>query len=479
MSAGGIGDGIFSGNWSIRRTMLAILLLLTIGVWSMGTLLLYLEAGRESERLFDQSLDETAHLLLVLADHEIEEFSVAPPHAPMEGHDVADGRHLLFQIWDANGNLRYKSMGAPEQPFVAPGISGFGNATIAGTAWRTYSAWNARHRLQIQVGEPGTRRSDVSLRVAWKLMLFALLILPVMGAGIWWTVNRGLRPLLVSAREVSRGTPNDLRPMRTAGAPVELQPLLKALNHLFERVSSSFEREQRFTADAAHELRTPLAAIKTNLQVLQGARTEVERNEFIAALGVSVDRSTRLVAQLLTLARLDPQQQRAAVLEPVDMSALLTAQLPELRREAVRLQLHLEAQIDPVRCPLDADGFLILFRNVIDNALRYTPQSGTVRICCRVDGSDACLTVADSGPGIPVPMRERVFDRFVRLSDAGTPGSGLGLSIVRNIILAHGATIALKDGLDGRGLLVEMRFPRGPDAPPCERSIRMIDHPLQ
>ena len=166
MSAGGIGDGIFSGNWSIRRTMLAILLLLTIGVWSMGTLLLYLEAGRESERLFDQSLDETAHLLLVLADHEIEEFAVAPPHAPMEGHDVADGRHLLFQIWDANGNLRYKSMGAPEQPFVAPGISGFGNATIAGTAWRTYSAWNARHRLQIQVGEPGTRREVVLLQEA-------------------------------------------------------------------------------------------------------------------------------------------------------------------------------------------------------------------------------------------------------------------------------------------------------------------------
>jgi two-component system sensor histidine kinase QseC len=465
MKARRIGDGIFSGNWSVRGTMLAVLLLLTISVWSMGTLILYLEAGNESRKLFDQSLEETAHLLLVLANHEIEELAAAPPHAPMEGHDVAEGRYLLFQIWDANGTLRYKNKGAPDQPFANAGTSGFGHATIAGTTWRTYAAWNTSHRLQIQVGEPGTRRNDISGRFAWKLLLFAMLILPVMGIGIWWTVSRGLRPLLVSAEEVSRRTPNDLRPMKTDGAPVELQPLLHAINHLFERVSNTFEREQRFTADAAHELRTPLAAIKTNLQVLQGARTEVERNEFIAALGVSVDRSTRLVAQLMTLSRLDPQQQRAAVLGPVDLSGLLTAQLPELRRQADRLQLRFDAHIEPVRCLLDPDSFLILFRNVIDNAFRYTPQCGTVRLSCRVDGSEACLTVADSGPGIPAAMRERVFDRFVRLSNAGTPGSGLGLSIVRNIVLAHGASIALKDGPGGHGLLVEIRFALAREAP--------------
>ena len=463
MKVGGAAQKAFTASWSVRSTMLAILLLLTIGVWSVSTFILYFEARQESQKLFDQSLEETAHLLLVLADHEIEERAATPAHEPMEGHDVADGRYLLFQIWDANGVLRYKNKGAPDQAFSSAGATGFGHVTISGKTWRTYSAWNAGHRLQIQVGEPGTHRNDISERFAYKLLLFALLILPVMGTGIWWTVSRVLRPLLASAQEVARRTPNDLRQVKTEGAPVELQPLLFAINHLFEQVSSTFEREQRFTADAAHELRTPLAAIKTNLQVLHGARSEAERKEFIAALDISVDRSTRLVGQLMTLARLDPQQQ-PAVLGEVDLAGLLTSQLPELRRQAEQRQISFSADIEPVRCLLDPDGFRILFRNLVDNAFRYTPPSGSVSLSCRVDGQHACLSLADSGPGIPAEMRERVFDRFVRLSNTGTPGSGLGLSIVKNIVAAHGASSALKDGPDGRGLLVEIRFALARDA---------------
>lgn len=441
--------------------MLAILLLLTIGVWSVSTFLLYFEARQESQKLFDQSLEETAHLLLVLADHDIEERAATPSHEPMKGHDVADGRYLLFQIWDASGVLRYKNPGAPDQAFSGAGATGFGQVTISGKTWRTYSAWNASRRLQIQLGEPGTHRNDISERFAYKLLLFALLVLPVMGTGIWWTVSRVLRPLLASAQEVSRRTPNDLRQVRTEGAPVELQPLLLAINHLFEQVSSTFEREQRFTADAAHELRTPLAAIKTNLQVLHGARSEAERQEFIAALDVSVDRSTRLVDQLMTLARLDPQRQPAA-LGDVDLAALLTAQLPELGRQAGQHRIGFSADIEPARCLLDPDSFRILLRNLVDNAFRYTPPAGSVSLSCRVEGQHARLSLTDSGPGIPAGMREQVFDRFVRLSHTGAPGSGLGLSIVKNIVAAHGARIALKDGPGGRGLLVEICFALAP-----------------
>lgn len=457
MTTSGAPRATASASWSVRSTMLAILLLLTIGVWCVSTVILYSEARQESQKLFDQSLEETAHLLLVLADHEIEERGVTPSHEPMEGHDVADGRYLLFQVWDANGVLRYKNKGAPDQPFTGSGAAGFGNLTRAGETWRTYSAWNASHRLQIQVGEPGTHRNAISDRFAYKLLLFALMILPVMGTGIWWTVSRVLRPLLASAQEVACRTPDDLRQVKTGGAPVELQPLLLAINHLFEQVRNTFEREKRFTADAAHELRTPLAAIKTNLQVLQGARSEAERNEFIAALDASVDRSTRLVGQLMTLSRLDPQQQ-SAKLVPVDLAALLTSQLPELKQQAEQREIAFSADIEPVCCMLDRDSFMIAFRNLVDNAFRYTPHFGTVRLSCRVDGSHACVGLANSGPGIPADMREQVFDRFVRLPGSGMPGSGLGLSIVKNIVAAHGASIALKDGLDGRGLLLEIRF---------------------
>ena len=437
--------------------MLTILLLLTIGVWGVSTVILYSEARKESQKLFDQSLEETAHLLLVLADHEIEERAALPAHEPMEGHDVADGRYLLFQVWDANGMLRYKNNGAPDQPFTEFGTTGFGNVTRSGQVWRTYSAWNASHRFQIQVGEPGTRRNAISDRFAYKLLLFALLLLPVMVTGIWWTVSRVLRPLLASAQEVARRTPDDLRQVRTEGAPVELQPLLLAINHLFEQVSSTFEREKRFTADAAHELRTPLAAIKTNLQVLQGARSEAERREFIAALDVSVDRATRLVGQLMTMARLDPQQEPVDLVK-VDLGELLASRLPELQQQAAQRALVLTANIEPVCCLLDPDSFTILFRNVMDNAFRYTPKYGTVELSCRIDGPHACLSIANSGPGIPAEMREHVFDRFVRLHGSGMPGSGLGLSIVKNIVAAHGASIVLKDGPGGCGLLVEIRF---------------------
>lgn len=465
MSAVSAAPGAPSATWSVRSTMLAILLLLTIGVWSVSTVILYMEARQESRRLFDQSLEETAYLLLVLADHEIEEGAVTPPHVPMQGHDVADGRYLLFQIRDANGVLRYKNKGAPDQPFSAAGIAGFGNVTISGETFRTYSAWNASRRLQIQVGESDTHRNAIGERFAWKLLLFALMVLPVMGTGIWWTVSRVLRPLLVSAQEVARRTPDDLRQVKTQGAPVELQPLLLAINQLFEQVSSTFEREKHFTAYAAHELRTPLAAIKTNLQVLQGARSEAERSEFIAALDVSVDRSTRLVGQLMTLARLDPQRQPARLVT-VDLAALLTAQLPALQQQAAQRHIAFSTDIEPVRCQLDRDSFLILLRNLVDNAFRYTPQSGTVRLSCRVDGPHACLGLANSGPGIPPDMREQVFDRFVRLSGTGTTGSGLGLSIVKNIVAAHGASITLKDGPEGGGLLVEIRFAVAADEPP-------------
>ena len=446
-------------NWSVRRTLIAMLLLLTISVWGVSSLILYVEAGQESQELFDQSLQETAHLLLTLADHEVQEQRTLGPHVPVQGAQGVSERYLLFQMWDQNGRLLYKNSGAPDRPFSGPDHAGFGSVTLEGNKWRIYTVWNRSHQLQIQVAEPGTHRKEISGRFAWKLLAFVMLVIPVMTMGIWWSVNRVLRPLLVSADEVGQRTPNDLHDVRIAGAPTELRPLLVAINHLFERVRNALEREQRFTADAAHELRTPLAAIKTNLQVLQRARSEQERDEFITGLGVSVDRATRLVEQLMTLARLDPQHGRHAQLTAQDISMLLAQQLPELANQAGKLQLQFTTQCQSAVCLVHADSFLIMFRNLADNALRYTPAPGTVTVSCGVELEQAWLRIANTGAGIPAPMRERIFERFFRLSAAGQSGSGLGLSIVRSIVQAHGATIDLEDGMDGAGLLITIRFP--------------------
>ncbi len=446
-------------NWSLRRTLLALMLVLTMSVWAFSAVIVYVDADHESHELFDQSLAETAHLLLTLADHEVIERMAMSPEALAESDNQTIAQYLKFQVWNDKGRMLYKNKGAPDTPFAPDAKPGFGWRTLDGQHWRTYVAWDSNQHLQIQVAEPSSHRKEISWRFAYKLLLFALLILPLMAAGIWWAVNRVFRALQESANQVSQRTPNDLQEVSLDGAPNEVHPLLHAINRLFERVSRTLEHEQRFTADAAHELRTPLAAIKTNLQVIQRARNDAERAEFIVGLGVSVDRATRLVEQLMTLARLDPQYEANHALEKRDLSVLLAAQLPVLREQAGKQQLQLDATLEPALCLVHQASFLILLRNLIDNALRYTPAGGRVHLSCQIRQQQVCLSIADSGPGIPVEMRMRVFDRFFRLSDAGKSGSGLGLSIAKRIAEAHHATIELADGIDGAGLAVQICFP--------------------
>jgi two-component system sensor histidine kinase QseC len=443
--------------WSLHRTLLALLLTLTVSVWSLSTLLVYIEADQESQELFDQSLKETAHLLLALADHEMEEKRTDQQPMTLAGPGTHD-QYLRFQIWDENRRLLYKNQGAPDQPFVASDASGYGTTRFNGQPWRTYAAWNGEHHVQIQVAEPNSHRKDISGRFAYKLLLFALIVIPLMAGAIWWSVKRVFRALSSSADQVSQRTPNDLRKVDLDGAPVELHALLHAINRLFERVGRALEREQRFTADASHELRTPLAAIKTNLQVIQRARNDGERAEAAAGLSISVDRATRLVEQLMALSRLDPQYVAAPAPQPIDLAALIASQLPDLRRQADKKAIAVGSDLRPATCLANLDSILILLRNLSDNALRYTPQQGRVEIRCWTEQGRARLRVADSGAGIPPDMRERVFERFVRLPGTGASGSGLGLSIVKNIADIHQAGITLGEGLDGAGLAVEIDF---------------------
>ncbi|MFZ6674763.1 sensor histidine kinase N-terminal domain-containing protein [Undibacterium sp. Xuan67W] len=266
-------------RWSLRRALLTILLSITISVWVCSGVIIYIESDQESQELFDQSLAETAHLLLTLADHEVEERMTLSANQLAESNVEEHNQYLLFQIWDQNKRLLYKNTGAPDLAITTSNLSGFGWTKLNGQLWRTYSVWNSSHHLQIQVGEPISHRKEISGRFAYKLLLFAVLVLPLMAGAIWWSINRLFRVLRQSADEVAKRTPNDLRKVDLAGAPTELHTLLNAINQLFERVSNAMEQEQRFTANASHELRTPLAAIKTNLQVIQRARHDEERQQ--------------------------------------------------------------------------------------------------------------------------------------------------------------------------------------------------------
>ena len=455
-------------TWSLRRTLLTVLLGLTLALWVGSAAIVYLEARRESQELFDQSLTETGHLLLSLVAKEAREHGLTGPiDLPLRGQPNPH-HYLLFKVRDAQQRVLYRNDAASDIALSRSAPDGLSWTTIAGQRWRLFSLWDPQRTLQLLVAEPTSHRDDISRGFFYRIALFGLLLVALATLAIWWSIHRVFRVLQASADEVSARTPDELADVRLAGAPAELHPLLLEINRLFGRVRHSRDNEQRFTADAAHELRTPLAAIKTNLQVLQRARSADEREEFIAALGASVERATRLVNQLLALARLDPQAQETALalalaLVPGELAQLLAQQTPQWQALAAPYRLSLAVNLAPAPCALHADSLQMLLRNLVDNALRYTPAPGAVEISCGVEGGRSYVRVADTGPGIAEDMHERAFERFVRLGQVESatqlPGSGLGLSIVRRIAERHGAAIVLGAGLQGRGLAVTLVFP--------------------
>ena len=445
------------GRWSLRRTLLSVLLGLTVVLWASSAAIVYVEAEHESHELFDHSLSETGNLLMSLVGNELREHGFIKLPAQVHPNPA---RYLVFHVFDASGRLMYRNAGAPDVDLSAALPDGFSWVTQAGRRWRVYALWDSERALRIVVAEPNTHREDISTRFFYKILAFGAVLVALAAGVIWWSVHRVFRILQASADEVAARTPNDLAEVELDGMPSEVSPLIEAINRLFGRVRHAIEYEQRFTADAAHELRTPLAAIKTNLQVLQRARNVVERDEFIAALGVSVDRASRLVDQLLTLARLDPDGGAVPALAPGDLATLLREETVAWQAAGAKRGHAVTFAIAPAACLLEADSMRMLIRNLVDNALRYTPAPGSIHIACGHQDDLAFLRVTDSGPGIPRDMQEHVFERFVRLAGAHQPGSGLGLSIVRRIADLHGARIRFAPGFAPAGLAVSLVFRR-------------------
>jgi signal transduction histidine kinase len=282
--------------------------------------------------------------------------------------------------------------------------------------------------------------------------------LPLLGAAIVGVVGNGLRPLRRVATEVQRRDAHSLTPLATERLPQEVAPLIDALNRLLKRLHAAFQAQRAFVADAAHELRSPLTAVRLELQLLDRAPDEAARREARANLGAAVDRAIHLVEQLLTLARSEPREEAGAwpriPLEQATADGTADANALAVAR---RIDLGLEA--GPAAVQGDRDALRILVRNLVDNAVRYTPEGGQVRVSTREQESGATLEVVDTGPGIPASDRERAFDRFYRRSNAPEGGSGLGLAIVKAIADRHGARIRLDDA-PGGGLKVTVAFPR-------------------
>jgi len=437
---------------SIKRRLLVALLVTILFAWIATLLLSYRDTRHELDELLDAHLAQSASLLIAQVGHEVED--IDDEHAPPV-HRYS--RKVAFQIWEKGKRLMLHSASAPNVPLSSQ-REGFSNSEIAGEKWRVFSAWDDRHRFLVQVGERRETRDKLVVTVAKHMLQPLLITLPLLGLLIWFGVARGLRPLQVLGRQVAARRPDNLAALEVAAAPVEVVPLVEGLNQLFARVRVSLDSERRFTADAAHELRTPLAAIKTQAQVARAATAEAERRHALDNVLVGCDRATHLVEQLLTLARLEPETLKQH--ERCDLRALAVTAVAELAPAAIDKDIDLQlAEGDALRVPGEPALLAILLRNLIDNAIRYSPRHSVVRVRVANTGNGAEFTVIDQGPGIPTESRALVWERFYRVLGSGEAGSGLGLSIAKRIADLHGATVTLSEGDAGQGLRVSVTFP--------------------
>lgn len=435
---------------SLQARLLVLALGATLLVWGATVAVTWVDAGEEIDEVMDAHLAQAAALLIVQLGEEIEDLELE--HVPVLHRDA---RAVAFQIWEHGRRLRLHSANAPATRLGGK-REGFSDRTIDGRRWRVFTAWDRSRDYLVHVGERSELRASLARRIVAGIVAPLLAALPLLALLLWLAVRRGLRPLQQLAGEVGRRQPDSLAALDPR-APREVVPLIEQLNRLFARIAASLDRERRFTADAAHELRTPVAAIKAQAQVAQLASAPAPRAHALGQVVAAADRAGRLVEQLLQLSRLEsgaPAAFTVCALRPLAREVLA-----ELAPRAIAARVALELEDGPEASVSGVPELLAaLLRNLLDNALRHGATRVRVRVEPAPDG--ATLSVTDDGPGIPAADRGAVLERFRRLPTAGEGGSGLGLSIATRIAEIHGGRLELGDGDGGRGLRVAVALGR-------------------
>jgi two-component system OmpR family sensor kinase len=429
---------------SIRRQLLIGLLGGMLVCTLIAGAAMYLELREEANELFDYQLKQLAASLP-------SQF-VSPP-TQTAAEDAEDD--IVIQAWDRSGKLLYASQPEPPLPHYAE--PGFKTISVLGDRWRLYS--EARHDRIIQIAQPASVRQELAAGLTARSLMPFLISIPVLALLIGVVVERSLQPLRRLAQAVRQRSPDALQPLATAGFPSEVQPMLDSLNDLLRRLDHALHRQRAFVADAAHELRSPLTALQLQLQLAERANTAEQRAAAFMKLHARLDRSTRLVQQLLTLARHEPQA-IGQEMQEVDLFKLAQHVVADANAiaESKGIDLGVELIGLPPVIQGQSDSLRVMLNNLVDNALRYTPPGERVDVLALHIGGKPALQVNDSGPGIPEQDRLRVFDRFYRREGGSAPGSGLGLAIVKNVADQHGATIQLGDNARQRGLVVTVVF---------------------
>lgn len=466
---------------SLQARLLALLLGLVGAVWVMTAALTWGDVHDTLDELLDAHLAQAAGVLVAQVHDADEDDVVNVPTLHRYAPRVA------FQVWYGDA-LWVRSAQAPREPMGEPSpVPAFSHREFDGQHWRVFTTPGAVQGVLIHVAEQEVTRHQILWALLRSMLWPVVLALPLLVGGAWWAVRRGLLPLRDMGAAIAARDPRALQPLQLPGStpPSEMAPMLDALNRLFARIAQLMDAERRFTADAAHELRTPIAAIRAQAQVALAAGEEAPRRHALESVLLGCERATRLVAQLLTLSRLEASD--APALQPLALDELARQVLADAAPAALDRgqELWLEA---PPGCRVRAEPTLaaVLLRNLVDNAIRYSPPGARVRVRLARAGTDAGgearegtgpeagtpspgpadapaagvrLWVEDSGPGLDEAQRARLGERFFRVLGSGASGSGLGWSIVRRIAAAHGARVKVERSRELGGLAVQVNWP--------------------
>ena len=364
---------------------------------------------------------------------------------------------FVVQVWTANGLRIFQSAARAALPQRA--VLGFSDVKARGTTYRVFSV-QSRSQV-IQVAQDMAVRSDMARTLALRTASPIIVMAPLLMLVVWWVVSRSLAPVDKVRREVAERQANDLSPVSETDLPDEVRPLVQELNLLFQRVRQAFDAQQHFVADAAHELRSPLAALRLQAQALQRGSSEQVRELAASRLLAGIDRASRLIEQLLVLARQEASAASSPPAHPVVLAAVARLALADATAAAQERQMDIGlAHADDASVEGHEEALRMLIRNLLDNAIKYTPPGGRVDLAVRAEDGAVILTVEDSGPGIAPQACERVLDRFYRVGESDASGAGLGLAIVKSIADLHHAHIQLDASPRLGGLRVTLRFPR-------------------
>ncbi|MBS0448219.1 MAG: two-component sensor histidine kinase [Proteobacteria bacterium] len=417
----------------------------------------------EMDEVFDENLRQVA--VAIAARAPVAALPATPLQLPAlsHGYEEADDFDLASATFDRQGHRLDASGAGDRLPFMQ--AAGIGDASFAGDAWHVYTV--VLPDRVVEVAARASSHRHLAMRTAIELAWPLLLLVPLVATLLVVALRRGLRPLDRAAAGVATRSGQSLDPIDGAGVPREIHPLIGAINDLMRRLAETLHVQRRFVADAAHELRTPMTALRLQLQVLAGASDAAEHAAAMAELSLGIDRVQHLVEQLLDLSRADPEGGRHAP-EPLDLADRVRRSIERHADAAMRKDIALSLDAGDAAVPIAGDRFQIdtLIGNLIGNAIRYAPPRGQVDVAVALRDGQAVLRIVDDGPGIPPAERERVFDRFYRIArtvrDGAEAGSGLGLAIVKAVVERHGAAIALRTPDAGRGLEVRVTFAAAP-----------------